>query len=412
MIQLIGFLELVVFVYLAYRTFVRIDSIVNLVIVNYIFQIFNHRFFGDIPLLSIGFDLYSSDLLALFLLVLVFYNKVALRKNWFTYFWIFLLLFVIQSLIRGIVAYGFTSNFFGDLRKYFYFTVAVLFFSYTSINNDLNEYVRKIDLLFVFVCSYIWIGVLMFSFGVRLGMFEDASRPLSADQAIILAFYCVYKWYNDIVVNKKIKFTTIFFTFSLIVNRFNTTWVSLAVALLIILLLNRMDFNYRPITTHLAAQIFIFIISAIILVTIASSTMVLQNVVNNFDKFDVSGTNTFSNRIELWRYLLEHFSIKDWLIGRPFGGGTGVYYQGSLWEYTIHNGYLELLLRTGFFGLASCLGLLYLVCKRAYKLKTILPIALCFACLTYWVGYNITFEIGMLIGFCANQLSLSYKKYS
>lgn len=408
---LIGLGELVIFLYLTNRTLKNTDNIVDNVIYCYLCQIFNYKFFDSIPWWSVGINLYPTDFLVVLMILILLMKKIQLRKNGFTYSWIVFFLFVVVSLVRGIMSHGLSSDFFADLRKYLYFTVGILYFAYVPFKRPLACFERKIDRLFVFISGYIWLGVLLYLAGSSLGTYGNLDRPLLSDYAIIMAAYTTYKWYKALIVECKITILPILFTVSLVINRFNTTWVALVVAVCVIIVLERFDNQYQKMPRKLFYQIILLVVVVAIAYLPLQNTALFSSVAGNLDKFDLEGNNTFSSRVELWVSAISTITKSVLLIGKPMGSGMYVLYRGFLWQASIHNGYLELIFRTGIFGLCSIVFIPIQMIRKALNQRNILIVALASIMIVYWVAYNITFEQGMLIGLCVNCLLTRREEY-
>lgn len=408
---LIGLGELVIFLYLTNRTLKNTDNIIDNVIYCYLCQIFNYRFFDSIPWWSVGINLYPTDFLVVLMILILLMKKIQLRKNGFTYSWIVFFLLVVVSLVRGIMSHGLSSDFFGDLRKYLYFTVGILYFAYIPFKIPLACFERKIDRLFVFISGYVWLGVLLYLAGSSLGTYGNLDRPLLSDYAIIMAAYTTYKWYKALVVECKITFLPILFTVSLVINRFNTTWVALVVAVCVIIVLERFDNQYKKMPRKLLYQLILLVVVVVIAYLSLQNTALFTSVAGNLDKFDLEGNNTFSSRIELWVSAISTITGTILLLGQPMGSGMHVLFRGTLWRFSIHNGYLELFFRTGLFGLCSIVFILIQLIRKALNQRNILIVALASIMIVYWVAYNITFEQGMLIGLCVSCLLTRREEY-
>lgn len=408
---LIGLGELVIFLYLTNRTLKNTDNIIDNVIYCYLCQIFNYRFFDNIPWWSVGINLYPPDFLVVLMLFVLCLKRIQLRKNWFTYLWIIFFFLVLTSMLRGVITFGFTSDFFADFRKYLYFAIGILYFAYIPFKRFLLSFEKKIDGLFIFVSLYVWAGVLLYMAGSSLGTYGNLDRPLLSDYAIIMAAYTTYKWYKALIEECRITFLPIFFTITLIINRFNTTWVALVVAIMVIILLRRIDSRYKKMPKTMMYQMFILIVIVVVAYKLMQNTALFTSVAGNLDKFNLNENNTFSSRVELWLSAIASITGTTLLLGQAMGSGMHVRYRGGLWQATIHNGYLELIFRTGIFGLLSIMLIMIGLIRKALYQRNILIVAIFSIMIVYWSAYNITFEQGMLIGLCANCLLTRRAEY-
>lgn len=411
MIRAIGFLELCIFLYFAQKSLKDQNRIINNVIYSYLIEILNYKLFGSVPWISVGINLYANDFTVILLLMIIIHNKwFSIHKRqhslWFSVF----ILMVVQSCIRGIVSFGFSSDFFADLRKYLYFGVAVVFFSSVNFTNEWIYYKRKLDKLFWFLTIYTGVLLLFYFMGMPLGT-RGAERPLLADYAIIYAAYTAVKWYEDLIVSEKPKITlsTLVFTVTLILNRFNTTWVALAVAILILALFRWVDINSEKIGIKTVGQIALIVVVALLFIRFMSNSVVFSKLTSSLDKFNLSEDNTFTSRLEFWSSMMATATGIYAVIGYPFGNGFYVNYRGGIWQTIPHNGYIETLLRTGYVGVIALVISMIVLFINAMRKKNILIVMLCAICMVYWYAYQLTFEQGIIIGLC---VQMAYRRSS
>ncbi len=395
----IGTFEFLIFLYLANRTLKNTDNLIDNLIYLYLCQIFNYKLWGSIAWLNIGVSLYSVDCTVL-LMILILVVKFKIYRKWYIGLSLLFAVMAIQSCVRGLMTFGMTSEFWGDVRKYIHFIIPVLYFSCVPIKTNLMILKAKLDKCFVVVTIYVVVVLAFFFIGMPLG--ERASnRPLLADFAIIYGAYIGLCWYCDLMLSDKprMSWKTIIYTLILILNRFNTTWVALFVSLMVLLLIYIIGPYRKKLTKTFTVQIAIVICFAVLFFT--SDNVVTKEVFRMAEKFDVSENNTYSGRMELWALLMDLVKGKEAVIGYPFGSGFRAYYRGSYWQYSPHNGYLETLLRTGYIGVVSLVALMLAIIAKAWQDRKILPIMMCVNSMVFWYAYSLTIEQGIIIGVCA-----------
>ena len=326
-------------------------------------------------------------------------RSVRLDRKLYTFLMAVFVVMIVQSALRGVMVFGVVSEFLSDLRKYLYFIVAILYFWKMPFKRMDDEFWKKLEIIFWCITIYMWVIMAFYFAGHPLG--ERASqRPLLADYAIVYTIYLAIRWYQDMVLKKsgKISRTTLVFTVTLIFNRFNTTWASLGVAVGVLLLGRLWDKNHGKISNIFYIQLAAVILGAVYFMRFGND--VTEALIETTEKFDASQDNTFSSRIELWKSLMTFVKGHYAVIGYPFGSGFHAIYRGSKWQVSPHNGYLEVLLRSGYIGLAALVGSMITIITKALRQHMILPVMILATCMTYWISYSLTLEQGVFIGLC------------
>lgn len=402
----VGILELTIFLYLAYRSIKKPSGIVDVAIYNYICEIINSKLWGSVSWLNIGINLYSGDFFVLLLLFIMLARKrLTVKKNIAVISIFIFMVMALRSAIAGAFSFGMSSLYIGDTRKYLYFWVSLCFFSVSKIRYDWYRIEKKLDKLFLIVTIYIAFCLLVHYAGIPFGYFSD-DRPLLSDYAIIYAIYIGYRWYRELILKKNlsISLSTVIYTVMLILNRYNTTWVALSGAVVVIILGRRLDKNSLRLGFKFWREVLVIVIGGVLLFNVLQNTNVMGELNSNLSKFDISGNNTLTSRIEVWQAILATYKGYAAFIGYPFGNGYHVLFRGIPWQYQPHNGYIELIGRTGIIGLACIIIIVIWIIKRSLKDKVLWPIALVVPMLIYWGAYSITLEQGILIGICLNSL--------
>ena len=396
----VAYIELFVFLLLVARVLYQPSEMLGCVIYAYVCQIINYKFVGGIAWFAIsGVTLYPGDFVVALMILVLMARGLRIRAQAFTLLFAVFLVMALQAAVRGLMLCGFSSEFFGDLRRFLYFGVALLYFAVIPLPVIDEKFWKKMDRIFWLITIYMWVILIFYFAGFPLGD-RASTRPLLADYAIVYATFVAIRWYRDLILSKtpKLTMTTLLFTATLILNRFNTTWASLAIAVLILLLSRAWDKNHRPLTLAFYLQILLMI--AVAFVAMRYAGYLSEQLQETTEKFNAGQDNTFSARIELWQSLMEFVHGHHAWIGYPFGNGYHAMYRGIEWLVSPHNGYIETLLRTGYIGLTALLASMVNLINHAFRKRNILPIMICAACMTFWVGYSLTLEQGVLIGIC------------
>ncbi len=394
----LGLLEFALFLWLALRTRKDSDNIVDVILYIYLCQMFNHAMVGDLEWLNIfGISLYPSDCTVLLLIALLARNgKIAIpKKNVLVLLLIFVIM-AVQSAARGVVKFGFTSEWFGDFRRYLYFDISVLYFWCVPLKQPLHSFEKKFERMFRCVTVYALVVMAFYFADSPLALYRDYDRPIYADWAIIYAAYIAYCFYRDLILSpqKTLSPWTLVYTATLIMNRYNTTWVALLAAVAVLLVLRGVTAKEKlPVTFYLQCAV----LAAVALVLLGSSNAVMDNILSTAEKFDANEDNTFSDRIRVWRSLLTTVKGLPAVIGHPFGNG---FYGNIDWQASPHNGYLEVLLRCGGIGALALVLMMGCTLWRAFRSRNSLAIMVCGVCMVYWVAYSLSLEQGLLIGLC------------
>ena len=400
---LIGLGELVIFLYLTNRTLRDSDNIIYNILFCYLCQILNYKLVGSLAWISFGVNLYPSDCTILLMIFIWAVKGMKIKKRLYMGLVGVFLVMAGQAAIRGLMTFGMSSEFWGDLRKFLYFGMSILYFYNVPIKRPLRAFERDVYRVFNFLTLYALIILSFYFAGMPLG--ERANeRPLLADFAIIYAAFAAYNWYKDLILSDKpeISVKTILYTVTLILNRFNTTWVALLVSIGVLVISRVRDKNSTVLSKKFFFQV--AIIAVLVGIFASSNNVVMDRLMESSAKFDTSENNTFSSRIELWQSMMDFVKGHYALIGYPFGSGFHAYYRGGYWKFTPHNGYIECLLRTGYIGVIALVMSMITIMRQAFMKRNILPIMLCTICLTFWVAYSLTFEQGIIIGVCAQYM--------
>lgn len=407
---LIGLGELVIFLYMANRTLRDSDNIIYNILFCYLCQILNYKLVGSVAWISFGVNLYPSDCTILLMIFVWIVKSMKIKKRLYMGLVGVFLIMAGQAAIRGLMTFGMSSEFWGDLRKFLYFGMSILYFYNVPIKRPLRAFERNVYRVFNFLTIYALIILAFYFAGMPLG--ERANeRPLLADFAIIYAAFAAYNWYKDLILSDKpeISMKTILYTITLILNRFNTTWVALLVSLGVLIISRVRDKNSTTLSKKFYFQV--AIIAILVGIFTSSNNVIMDRLMESTAKFDTNENNTFSSRIELWQSMMSFVQGRFALIGYPFGSGFHAYYRGSYWQASPHNGYIESLLRTGYIGVVALVISIITIMKQAFVKRNILPIMLCAICMTFWGAYSLTFEQGVLIGLCAHYVFRREEQY-
>ena len=406
MTTFVGLAELVVFILLAQRVLRDRDHMIEAVLYCFVCGILNYKIFDQLPWLNVGISLYPEDFLVVLMFAVLVLDKYDIPKKTYSILLLLLIVMIIQSMARGLIDNGINSEFFADLRKYLYFSVSAMYAFCVPFRKDRKFYEKILDRTFNFLTIYAIIIMTFYFVGMQLGT-RAATRPLSAVYAIIYAAYTAYKWYKDLFLSepRKIRISTLIYTVVLVLNRFNTTWVALAVALGIMFVFNFVDSHRGNFSWKFWLQVVLITGGIVTFFSVFNNSVIVEELTFFFDKFDTTEDSTYTGRMEVWEACLSTVKGLPALFGFPFGSGFYVAYRDTIWKTIPHSGYIETIMRLGYIGIIILILVVGCVIFKAFSQKKILPVMICGLCLVFWYAYELTLEQGLLIGSCAQYVN-------
>lgn len=397
--------------FLLFSIYILIDDkyVLHLAVFNYLLRSLEHSFPSHFSTLLgnvAGLSIYAGDVFVVILIIsmiLKTFQKKGVIKILVSQLPIyFYILLVVISTIRGLHDNGLVSEFVGDIRKFYYFIIPVLYFSaYPVTINEKNlrflQNVMRTILAYCFVC---WTFALVF--GVYLTD-NHTLRCLGSDFACTFAMWALYLLYKDIVegTKHKLSFETLLFIIAIVVLQHNSVYMAFAVGVVVLVL-----FKFKDTVLKNPGWIVQFLIVLVVVVGIIvanpDSTLV-RTLTKTFDKFSQATSETqigtIGTRYMVWSGLLKtlHGPI-DWIFGKTMGTGYHILVEGQIWQNSPHSAYIENLMRVGMLGvLVLMIYVLSLIIKNI-KHGNILGAAILVALLVYWYPYSINAESGFIIG--------------
>lgn len=402
------------FLILSLCTILYPKNIRYLICIAFILEFISFAFQNPIYLDLNDIYIYPKDLIILVMIILVFLisiRKIKIKINvlYILLFIIFIMLF--QSFFRGILTKNFDSNFIGDIRKFFQFLIPIIYFSYNSdifYRKDTKKLINLTMNLTLIFCLLYWFANIILGF--KLGP-EGSLRVVSSNTALMIALYALICIYNDLYIEKKafISIRTIIFIMSILILQHNSVWMAFFTGLIFMILF--FDQRSKKSNLGLIFSIVIIIILGTAILTFFSDSIIVQNLLNSFNKFnDVkNSTGTFGTRLEVWKTLINTLNIKEWFIGKPLGSGYEFMYRGIPWTASPHSAYIESIMRIGTIGTVSLVMFMFFAIKKLFGAKKYLYIAIMLSILVYWIPYSFTLESGCIIGIIINSINNNSK---
>ncbi len=376
-----------------------------------------------LTLITIGStQIHLNDMIMLVLLCYVIWSLVNKpRVNGYTGVTLFLVAFILISLVRGVAAgvIG-TSSFFADVRKYAYFVASVgslyLHARSSSDETSLARYKRLIDILMNVTLIYvfvIWGLDLLFGMndlpGQIGGTMSDGGstfRIIQPDQVLMIAVYTLWSLYRDMDTKRHVTPRTILFVVVVLFMQWRTVVAAFLVGLLLILIWNVI--KYRSVTQKFALECIIAVGTVgVFLLLFGQASRLVGMIENMFGSFGNVGsdTGTFATRVEAWQMILESLEgVNAWL-GLPFGQGTSV-----SWQASAHNGYVDWITKMGYLGAVALLAFMITLLVTAIRRKQALLCVIIVTVMVYWIGYGFSIEQGALLGFILGYLEKNTKE--
>lgn len=406
----------IIFTVVAIYTLQYTKKIIFLLACNYILTLLMTWFGMDFGINMLFATVYPSDIICFILLFLMF--ALLLRGKNFNYglysykyvkaperkFFVLFAMFAVYSAGLGAVIYGMTSIYLGDIRRFAYFLVPVLFFSYYPIDLSSMRVKKTIkytmNLLLIF-CYLYWI--IFFLTGYTFGSIEGSMRCISSDAAYVLAIYAIYLVYRDLIDGEKkiLSIRTLLYIIAILIIQFNSAYMTFFSGLIVMII-----FNWKKIikvNTKGLVQLLFLCVAVLIIIKIFGSGDLLQSVSKTFAKFNqaVSGDaeGTIGGRYQIWKLVLSTLRGPiQWLSGQPMGTGYHVLYRGGIWEVSPHSGYIECLMKTGIVGIVLLIIPIIVLFVKGIKKRRVILSSFIIGTMFYWYPYTFTLEAGAIIG--------------
>jgi hypothetical protein len=329
--------------------------------------------FPDLPAFAAiaGANLFPYDVVAgLFILVGVTQWKT-LRANLgvLSQGWAGLGILILVALIRGVVIndLGTAVN---EFRPFFYSFAALTWglsvqWTPEQQHRMLTAVSRVLGLCLV-VAGVIHISTNGLGgssdFVFRADGTEQVSRPLVAGQTLVLlicTFAQVWDWFAT--RRRTSLFCAILFVLMILLSQQRTVWLGAVISLFIVLMLSKQRTKI--------AMLLLLGISLIGYVFVSAFGRELAI----FQTLSESATNsqTYDARVRSWLALIDQSVVKGLgtiVFGSPFGAGWGRFEGVGRWvEFSPHNWYLTVYLRTGLVGLVLLLVFVILPLLKAVR---------------------------------------------
>lgn len=318
------------------------------------------------------------------------------------------------SLIRGVLA-GCAGSpiFLIDIRKYFYFVVALVAtycaFSDNKSNANIQRCYRDIDIFMNCVAVYvivIWfldivlgINNLPGQIGGTLSDGGSTMRIIQPQHVLLIALYTSWMLYKNLNEYGVIKLRTVFFAMIVILMQWRTVVIAFLVAA--VLIFGVYTFSKKKYTKALFGEIALLILFCVVVITFGTGKdgAIISSIYSLFTSYNSvsSGSGTFGTRVLVWNSLLATLSGVNVFFGRPFG----MKLENSMsWTAAAHSGYVDYILPMGYVGLVLFIVFIIYLLQSLMKQKQVVLSVVIVSFLVYWIGYGFSVHQGMILGVC------------
>ena len=423
-----NYIKMIIALYITFYAIIKImeknDRIIIACIIYYTVCVFNDIFNGSNTIeLANCFNVsyqFSDMILVIMIGVIIFKFIRDLKININIYSIILLNIFIILflNILRGILTFGITSEWIGDIRTLLSFFIAIIFFKNYFKVESLSKYYKIVDcvmMVILIISIILWI----LDIGLGINSLESQQNALLSDggstmrfiqpyQVIIIAIYSIYLINNDIEAKGHIGIKSIIFSLAVMLFQHRSVWVSFISGVIIIFIrqIIKNKISYKLI----CEVIILFIVIAGII--IFSNSEIVENIKNSFNLFyeiftggDFSNT-TFNTRSLVWNAVIDDLQGLDKIIGQPFGSG---YAKSIGWETSPHSSYIRCMARIGFLGTILLILMLTNLIIKLNKYKIAYLIESLIVIIVFMYSYDFTILCGAIIGIGIN-LVLDKKK--
>ncbi len=401
--------------FLTYKLTTDKGKIFAILTLYYFITVINDIFFmSTIELANaFGFSYQLSDMLTVVLLgslAIDILKNPCFKRNIINMLLILISGILAFSMISGLLRYGISSEWMGDLRTNSVFWFSLLYFVRFDVSKDAIHYRKVFDsvmTVILVISCVLWgldilIGVhpLLSQYNATLSDGGSTMRFIQPYEVLGIALYALLILEEDLNKKGYLKLRTILFSAAVILFQHRSIWMAWGCGLIVILFIT---IKNKKITKKFFLQLILLIASCFIVLNIGSGQLI-NNIAKSFEMFDkmmkgVAIENSTANtRTQVWNAVIKDLSGIALLIGRPYGYGYG---RSIGWKTSPHSGFIRFIGRTGYIGvgLAICI-LTYVVVKLMQKCRNgnakWLPFLICVVGFMY--GYDYTWLCGVVIG--------------
>lgn len=318
------------------------------------------------------------------------------------------------SCVSGLISYGSSAGWMGDLRSIGLFFSAILYFAKYFKPAYLQKHRKIIDaVMWIILGISVVLWVIDIGFGLHplrsqynatLSDGGSTMRFVQSYEVLVIALYAICLVKRDIREKGIIGFKAIIFILGVILFQHRSVWFALGAGIAVII---GEEIIHGKITTKLFGQIILFVVFGVFLIFFGTGNL-MDNIRNGFELLEKitlgdSLENTTANtRNRVWQAVMNDLQGVYSVIGRPFGHGYG---RSIGWSTSPHSGYIRMLGRTGWVGLYSLIILMLYIAINLIKQHRVFGLELLVCVTAFMYGYDFTWACGVVIGACISTIS-------
>jgi hypothetical protein len=300
-----------------------------------------------------------TDVIATLVLCAAFARLLRMRRLSTYHRWLILfIVLLVLSLLRGIIAFGIQTSV-SSFRLMEFWIAAAVYFATVPPSQRVYDRIAKLWIWMTVPLMAIvlarWLAVFAgIDVGVpreRFGSSDAAIRVLDGPYTFFLAqgFILTLPFWRQGQRSRSIRIVSILLLLFVVLLDRRTAWVALLAGIVTLMLHDR----------RLGRRAAWAVVTILGMVIGAYSTLLRASRSGEPIAQAASNTASAAWRIEGWVILLAQWakSPANWFIGEPFGASFLRLIEGSEDSSSPHNFYIEVLLRTGVFGLLALFAL-------------------------------------------------------
>ena len=389
----------------------RKDRMIPVCIIYYFITVINDIFFMSTLELAnaFGISYQLGDLMMLLFastFILDIVRKKSIKRNNPNALITIIFVIMLISILSGVLIFGFSSEWLGDIRTLFGFIMPIIWFVRFFKVEYVLKYMKLIDKVMLYIAAisiFLWGIDLIIGFHPLKSQYEallsdggSTMRFISSYQVFGIAIYALFLTRKNLRNSGVIGIKAYVFLGMVILFQHRSVWMALALGIIMIIM---QESKNKKNTVKLVGQMVLLILIGTAFLLFSNGDLV-KNIIHSWDVFLslMSGNSventTAGTRTQIWHAVINDLNGITMLIGRPFGYGYG---RSIGWMTSPHSGYIRLIARIGYIGISIFIILLVWILVRVFKKTPYIPeFILCFLGFIY--GYDATWLCGCVIG--------------
>ena len=377
----------------------KTNFVLHLLIVNYLFSIYQYLTGGRIYLFRIGgINILNEDIVSFFIIlalikyVCVNHGMVSWPRSVSKWVLIFSGVAII-GLSSALMSYGLSSTVLTNMRTFLeHLILPVLYFSIVPIrvSPSFKKEIRFAAIVVMLTLTVLWvldIGLGVRPFGIQTR--TDHLRVIGPHQALLFAMYALYELCND--DSNEFSLFGIILSLYVVLMQYRTVWMAFFAGFVVIcykrLIRDNLLRNKKAIIQIATLAV------AVLLFAFNSSGVITDSIMDNMDSFSDLESGTFGFRMDYWKTILSGMSTRNWIIGMSMG-------QGYPLGINPHSFIIKTLAKTGWIGLMSIEIFLLSLFRKSLQYSDFFAAAMVTSIIAFGISYDYNMEAGMVMGVC------------